>query len=122
MPSELEEIGSYAFRNCQFLQEIDLGEVVSIENHAFNKCILLKTVTIPNTCLYLGNSVFADCISLENVSLSYSLTELNNFAFSGCTALKTVEVPSSVVAVGENVFYNCESLESVTLCLCAIKK
>lgn len=115
IPSQLEEIGSYAFRNCQFLQEIDLGEVVSIENHAFNKCILLKTVTIPNTCLYLGNSAFADCISLENVSLSYSLTELNNFAFSGCTALKTVEVPSSVVAVGENVFYNCESLESVTL-------
>lgn len=115
IPSQLKEIGSYAFRNCQFLQEIDLGEVVSIENHAFNKCILLKTVTIPNTCSYLGNSAFADCISLENVSLSSSLMELNNFTFSGCTALKIVDVPSSVVAVGENVFYNCESLESVTL-------
>ena len=115
MPPQLEEIGGYAFRNCQFLQEINLGNIISIGTHAFNKCILLKTVTIPNTCSYLGNSVFADCISLENVSLSSSLMELNNFAFSGCTALKTVEVPSSVVAVGENVFYNCESLESVTL-------
>ena len=88
MPSELEEIGSYACRNCQFLQEIDLGEVVSIENHAFNKCILLKTVTIPNTCLYLGNSVFADCISLEKESLCYYLTELKILTFSGCRALK----------------------------------
>ena len=113
--SELEEIGSYAFRNCQFLQEIDLGGVISIENHAFDKCLLLKSVTIPNTCSYLGNSAFADCISLENVRLSSSLTELNNFTFSGCTALEEVEIPTSVIAVGENVFYNCESLESITL-------
>jgi hypothetical protein len=48
--------------------------------------------------------VFADCTSLESVTLPADLREIPRYTFSGCTSLQSFQIPASVEIIGENAF------------------
>ncbi|MBP5371142.1 MAG: leucine-rich repeat domain-containing protein [Bacteroidales bacterium] len=65
--------------------------VTSIGDWAFNKCVNLTSVTIPNSVTSIGTSAFEECISLTSVT-----------------------IPNSVTSIGERTFYSCSKLTTVT--------
>ena len=68
LPSTVIEIGSYAFYECDSLEEINLGnctELTSIGDGAFDHCESLKTVTLPSSVTTIDKWAFGNCTSLE---------------------------------------------------------
>ena len=59
----------------------------TIEDNAFAGCTALKSVTIPNTTIHIGDYAFANCSSLESIVIPKSVTAIGSLAFEGCTAL-----------------------------------
>lgn len=61
----------------------------------------------------LGNSAFADCKFITDISLPESLESIGDYAFSGCKKISSITVPGSVKSLGINPFVKCESLSEI---------
>lgn len=91
------------------------GSVISIGNHAFNGCISLKSIVLPNSITSIGGYAFSGCTSLASIVLPNSITSIGYWAFSGCSSLINVIIPNSVASIDQMAFCNCTSLEKVTI-------
>lgn len=114
----IRSIGVRAFTSCSFLNEIVFAEDSSLESvaqSAFQSCIALASVTLPDTVTSLGPSAFAYCRGLEEVSLPDSLSSIGAGAFLGCVALKQITVPPSVRSIGARAFADCVGLTRVRI-------
>ncbi len=75
IPSNISEIGRYAFFGCKSMRSLELREGVErIGSYAFSKCTKLKRVRIPKSVTHLGRGVFSGCPPLS-INLSESLFE-----------------------------------------------
>jgi len=101
--------------NLVIPSEIDGYPVTYIMVCAFYQCTSLKTVTIPNSVVFIDCNAFTDCTSLTSITLPEGLTEISDAAFEGCSSLTNIIIPDSVTNIGESAFSDCSSLESVTL-------
>ncbi|MBR4287863.1 MAG: leucine-rich repeat domain-containing protein [Clostridia bacterium] len=77
-------------------------------------------VTIPETLgdysvKAIKGSAFADCTSLQSVTISDTVESLGNNVFKGCTALTSVTFGVKVNFIGSNAFYGCTSLSEVNV-------
>lgn len=61
-------IGNSAFRGCEAFIDIVLPEqTIKIGDYAFWDCIRLRSMDIPNGVSYIGDNVFAECVSLNTI-------------------------------------------------------
>ncbi|MBQ8893500.1 MAG: leucine-rich repeat protein [Clostridia bacterium] len=87
--------GTGAVTQNPWLSYIDLIDAIMIEEGitsisvggAFAGADLLKTVTLPDSLTYLGNSAITDCPQLETVHIPAGLTTLLQSNFTGCPGL-----------------------------------
>ena len=84
MPSTINRIGEGAFRNCENLEMVELGNVLNIDAQAFYRCYSLTNLTLP------------DCLEV-----------ISDNAFSSCHSLYTIVIPASVWMIGPNAFSSC---------------
>ena len=63
----------------------------------------------------IGDSAFAYCTTLTNVTIPNSISNIGNSAFSGCPGLTSVTIPTSVTNIGDYVFESCPSLAVITV-------
>ena len=113
-PSTLEEIDYGAFYGCSSLQTITFsGEnnLKIINQNAFEKCDLQKTVDLSAVCV-ISDYAFAGNVDLEGVVTSESLLSIGQYAFAGCKALKDVTITAAKVKYGTYAFTDCEALTS----------
>ncbi len=89
--------------------------VTSIGVFAFENCINLTSVVIPEGVTSIGERAFYDCDSLTSIEISSSVTEIGDFAFGACWSLTSVEIPDSVTSIGWGAFAYCGSLTSVVI-------
>ena len=75
----------------------------------------VRTLVVKGEVEKIGDDVFSNCPSLENVELSSSLQSIGDNAFQRCEKLKSIEIPASVTSLGSYVFHRCSSLENVEL-------
>ena len=75
----------------------------------------LREVYLADTVTELTPRQFENCPKLEKVELSQNLTTIGGSAFRSCTALKELHLPDSVEDVGSFAFAKCSSLEKITL-------
>lgn len=75
----------------------------------------VQSVTMPDSIIRLGISVFAECSMLENVKLSANIREIPTETFYNCESLTEISVPDSVVRIGDFAFDSCTNLKSVAL-------
>ncbi|MGM9609241.1 MAG: leucine-rich repeat domain-containing protein, partial [Eubacteriales bacterium] len=94
------------------------GKTYRISENAFRGCVGLESVTIPAGVTEIGNSAFADCLSLQTVNAEYAaLTAIGKEAFAGCTALISISLPTlnGFTSIGDAAFYGCSTLASITV-------
>jgi len=68
IPNGVLSIGSYAFRGCKGLQEIEVpSSVTTIYQAAFYDCISLKSVVLGENITSINDLAFYNCYNLEKV-------------------------------------------------------
>lgn len=135
--SNIESIGSGAFRDCKKLKSVIIGSSVkSVGGYAFSGCSSLKFVDMSRSGVTkVGRETFYNCKSLSSVrlpgslasigsyaftntkikSLNLSSTKVNKigaYAFEGCKKLKSISIPNTLTTIGDNAFNGCSSLSS----------
>ncbi|MGJ8637930.1 MAG: leucine-rich repeat domain-containing protein [Opitutaceae bacterium] len=94
---------------------IEAKPVTSIKEHAFQFCTNLNGIIVPDSVIDIGRFAFADCSSLDSITLPSDLSTIPAHCFNRCSNLISLEIPNGVVEIGEYAFSNCLSLTSVIL-------
>lgn len=89
--------------------------VTGIQMQAFIKCTSLKSVSMPESMTWIGDSAFAGCTGLESVALPAGLKSIGENVFYSCTSLTSVVIPDKVTSIGSLAFFGCLKLESITV-------
>jgi len=98
------------------LVSAEIGSLcTSIGNTAFASCSSLTNVTIPNTVTSIGSNAFYYCSGLTSIDIPSSVTSISERAFFYCTGLTSVIIPDSVTSIAYGAFYGCSSLTNVTI-------
>ncbi|MBO5290988.1 MAG: leucine-rich repeat protein, partial [Clostridia bacterium] len=82
---------------------------------AFSQCILLTSVTIPNSVTYIGCDAFHSCDELKTVTLPKYITEIESGLFAYCISLIDITIPDTVTRIGECAFLGCSGLETLDM-------
>ena len=137
LPEGIKTIGASAFRGCDQLFSITIPNSVKvIEEQAFAQSGLtqitfgtglkkiggnafwrtkIKKITIPNSVITLGESIFQECKKLTTVFIGNGVKTIPRFAFSECTNLEEVHLGNHVQKLDDRSFGDCESLSEIVL-------
>lgn len=89
--------------------------VTGIQMQAFIECASLKSVSMPESMTWIGDSAFAGCTGLKQVEFSPNLTAIGSKSFYSCNGLTSVVVPDKVTSIESLAFFGCLNLESITI-------
>ena len=70
------------------------GSVTSIGMSAFDGCIGLTSITIPDSVTSIGDCAFSNCSGLTSITIPDSVTSIGEFVFRGCSGLSSINVDS----------------------------
>ena len=91
----LSEIQNYSFYRCSKLNNVDLSRcthLTTIGSYAFNKCISLATIILPQNLAKVGEYCFSN-IGATSITLPAALEELPTSLFQSSSKLKTIDIP-----------------------------
>lgn len=114
----IKKIDVQAFVNCSYLTEIVFAEDGALEEigtSAFQNCIGLTELALPDTLKSLSSNAFMYCRNLSVSPLPDSLTIIGESAFEGCEKLETIEIPENVTYIGSKAFYECTALKNIKI-------
>ena len=97
------------------VRKVELGIGAHIEDYAFNFCMSLKTITIPDGVTRIGTYAFQNCYSLSSITIPDSVTSIGTYAFRYCYFLSSIVIPDGVTIIESNVFNSCYSMSSITI-------
>lgn len=89
--------------------------VTGIKMQAFIECVSLKSVSMPESMTWIGDSAFAGCTGLEQVEFSPNLTAIGSKSFYSCNGLTSVGIPDKVTSIASLAFFGCLKLKSITI-------
>ena len=114
--SGFEYIADYAFQKCISLQVITIpNSVTSIGQYAFSNCYSLKSVAIPNSVTSISRNTFTNCHSLQSIIIPEGVTSIGYGAFQYCSSLRSITIPEGVTSIEYGAFQYCSSLRSITI-------
>ena len=84
------------------------GNVNTIENEVFSRCLSLKTITISEGADTIQNP-FYYCQNLVHVTMPHSIKGIEGKAFAGCDKLEAIYVPCGDLPRFKRIFYGYHS-------------
>ena len=119
VPSGVSSIGPCAFEGSCLSSVFIPKSVSELGESAFAFCRNLQQVSIPFGVVNVEDLTFLGCESLEKVELPESISYIGGYAFSGCQSLFSIRIPSSVRMIDEKAFRGCKGL---TRFYCAVSE
>ena len=116
IPASVELIDRAAFRSCAALTSILFEEgsrLTAIGDTAFQQCGFTTTPDFPPTLRTLGNYVFSQMPTLDNLIIPEGVTTIGNYLASNSGQIASVSLPSTLTSIGTNSFSSCGSLTTV---------
>lgn len=109
IPKNVKKIESIAFMNLSSLKSVrfeDDSNVTVLPSQLFDGCYNLTTIDFGKnskiqTIEYLA---FEKCVKLTAVDVPQSVTKIGDWAFRGCKAIKSITIPAGVESVGRQAF------------------
>jgi len=115
-PSNLQTIGSFAFRYNQIdIFDLSRTQLTTIERYGLFYLPITTSIILPDSVTTIGYGVFQFCYGLTSIHLGNSLTSIGNSQFYQCYSLTSITIPDSVTTIGQWVFEQCSKLNSITL-------
>ena len=118
VPASVISIGYEAFRYAKNLESLLFAEgckLASIGESAFDCCIALVDISIPDSVSSIGISAFSNCELLKTITIPENVTVIETGVFGNCKALTEITIPSGIISIGSSAFYRCEKLKTVTV-------
>ncbi|MBQ4367679.1 MAG: leucine-rich repeat protein [Muribaculaceae bacterium] len=89
--------------------------VVGTEPSAFQNCRDLISVSLPESCVEIGNNTFNGCSSLAAWPVPATATKIGQGSFVRCLSLTEAVIPSGVTGkLITGMFAGCENLKKIT--------
>ena len=101
--------------NLNIPDTISGENVTEISWNAFNGNKSIESVSFPDTLKIIGDSSFANCISLKSIVIPYSVTKIVANAFYSCTAASVIEIKGNLESVEKYSFNRCSSVKEIVL-------
>lgn len=112
IPQSILFINPNAFESCMYLEKVILPDgLVSIENHTFSNCRSVNQINLPKSITLIGDRAFYGCTMLENIILPPKLHYLGQEAFGLCHNLKKINIPEHLNSIGDDAIQYNENLE-----------
>jgi hypothetical protein len=98
--------------------EINGKTVTELGNKAFSggNNTIIRSITLPETLVTIGNEVFKGCSALKNIELPRGLKSVGNYAFQGCSEIDYITIPNTVDKVGDFAFIGCDTAKLDVYC------
>ncbi len=133
------------FRNCEGIKSVDISEgIVEIGRSAFDGCLSLEKVIIPDTIEKIADDAFYRCPSMiyneydnalyfgnennpylvlvraknqqvEKCVINEKTKFIYPYAFNGCVLLSSVNIPERIFEIGACAFLGCRMLGELRL-------
>ncbi len=110
----LKKIGSDAFNNCVSLTQLIIPDSVEeIGNNAFYGCSSLVEIKLPANLKVIEQSLFKQCQNITEITIPNGVVKIEESAFYNCKSLSTIYIPISVTEIQKNTFGGCGNLTDV---------
>ena len=104
--NNVQIIGNAAFYACDAVGYVTFAKgcvLTEIGDAAFGICNHLKSITLPDRVLTVGQNAFRQCYSLAKADLGAGLSALGNNAFLETPKLTSLIVPDTLEKIGLNI-------------------
>ena len=114
IPDSVTRIENSTFSSTG-IRNVTIGNGVEyIGQNAFNKCLSLTSITIPDSVKTIDYSAFYNCSGATELTLGSSVEKIGGSAFQYASRLRKVVIPSSVKTIGSDAFASTWGLKEVT--------
>jgi len=103
LPNSVKSIGDGAFADCSGLEKI----TVESGNSRYDSRDNCNSIIDKKT-----NTLIVGC---KNSIIPNSVTRIGDSAFADCSGLTELTLPNSVASIGDGAFANCSGLEKITV-------
>lgn len=115
IPSSVEYVDSDIFENSNNIKYNAYDNAYYIGNHLNKYVYLVKakdrsisTCMISEQTKFIGNNAFENCLNLVEIMIPDSVLIINDKAFNGCGELGKISMGKNIQIVGTAVFDNCD--------------
>lgn len=89
--------------------------LLTIGENAFFWDTKLKSVNLPTTLRSIGEGAFVQCHSLEEIIIPEGISELSRSLFYNCQSLSHIVLPQSITTIGNGTFDGCKTLQNLVV-------
>lgn len=100
--------------NSETLYKNMFKDCVSITDIDFTGNVMYSDGGKTKITTFVSSNFMSGCSSLKNINLS-GIASIKTESFADCTSLETVTIPETVTSIAEKAFTGCTSLRSVNL-------
>lgn len=113
---DLVGIAADAFKTKLTIKSVTVPETyMYIDDYAFYGCDNLEKVTMTNSVTVIGVGAFQNCAKLSEIVMSKMVSTISADTFNGCAALKSVDLSGNTLNIESGAFFGCSELTAVTL-------
>lgn len=114
---KVTSIGDAAFSGCGHnLKSVTIPQtILHIGEMAFHSLWDIKSFIIPSSVITIGKQAFRDCQNLESIVIPDNVISIDEEAFDYCLKLKMVTLGKSLKEIGNGAFSRCGVLESINI-------